>query len=132
MNNSEIQPGWQNSGIKDIVGTDVSTIYYNQKLNIGTSFGVDTTNGNDLLYLGYSQYGMRQQEWINTEITIQICVPLAEPIEIDLEPAEIVTVLGNNEFSVTNGKFAVLGYPCDTKLYIDHKIAELQALILEH
>ena len=132
MDNSLVQPGWRNSGIKDIVGTGVSKIYYGQTLNVGTSFGVDTTGDNDLLYLGYEQYGMRQNEWINTEITVQICVPLANPVEYDLEPDEIEVALGENTFSVNNGRIASITYPCDVKLYIDHRIAELQALVLEN
>lgn len=132
MNNIEVQPGWQNSGIKDIVGENVAQVFMNQTLNIGTSYGVDTTNGKDLLYLGYEQYGMRQTDWINTEITIQICVQLLEPVEYDLAPIILSTALGENTFAVDTGKIAYLKYPCDTKKYIDHKIAEVQALVLEN
>ena len=132
MNNTDIQPGWNNSGIKDIVGENVSQVFTDQVLNIGTSYGVDTTNGKDLLYLGYDQYGMRQTAWVNTEITVQICVELPEPVEYDLDPVELSTSLGNNTFSVDTGEIAYMKYPCDTKKYIDHKIAELQALVLEN
>lgn len=132
MNNSDIQPGWNDSGIRDLVGDNVSQVFTNQVLNIGTSYGVDTTNGNDILYLGYDQYGMRQSAWIATEITVQICVELPEAIEYDLDPIVLSTVLGDNVFSVNTGKIEYMKYPCDTKEYIDHKIAEIQALVLEH
>lgn len=132
MDNSEVQPGWKNSGIKDIVGENVSRVFTGQILNIGTSYGVDTTNGKDTLYLGYEQYGMRQTDWINTEITVQICVELPQAIEYDLDPISLSTVLGNNLFAVDTGKIAYMKYPCDTKKYIDHKVAEVQALVLEH
>ena len=132
MNNLEVQPGWKNSGIREIVGTNVSGVFTNQMLNIGTSFGVDTTGENDLLYLGYEQYHMRQQDWIDTEINVQICVPLANPIEYVIEnPLELFTYLGNNTFSTDAGKIAYIKYPCDIKLYIDRKIAEVQAMVLE-
>lgn len=132
MNNSGIQPGWKDSGIRDLVGDNVSQVFTNQVLNIGTSYGVDTTNGNDILYLGYEQYGMLQSAWIATEITVQICVELPEAIEYNLDPIVLSTVLGDNVFSVNTGEIEYMKYPCDTKEYIDHKIAETQALVLEH
>ena len=132
MDNREIQPGWRNSGIKNIIGAGISQLYTGQILNIGTTFGVDTTDDNDLLYLGIDQYGMRQQDWINTEIVVQVCIPLATPIEYDIDPVAIEIFFGENTFSVDHGRISYIKYPCDTKLYIDHKIAELQALILDH
>lgn len=132
MNNTEVQPGWRNAGIREIVGDNVSQVFTNQYLNIGTSYGVDTTGENDLLYLGYEQYGMRQQEWINTEINVQICVMLGEPVEYTLTKFVPAVALGNNTYSVDNGNIAYIKYPCDTKKYIDRKIAEVLALVLEH
>lgn len=132
MNNSDVQPGWRDSGIKDIVGENVDHVYTGQMLNIGTSYGVDTTDGKDVLYLGYDQYHMRQSEWINTEINVQICVELPEPIEYSVEQVHLATALGNNSFSVSNGEISYIKYPCDTKKYIDHKIAEVLALVLEN
>ena len=132
MNNKEVQPGWKNCGIKDILGSGISQVFTNQILNIGTSYGVDTTGDNDLLYLGEAQYGMRQSDWINTEITVQICIELLEPIVYNLEPITLATAFGNNVFWVDGAKIDYMKYPCDTKLYIDHKIAEVQALVLEN
>lgn len=132
MDNLEVQPGWQNSGIRDVVGENVSQTYLNQTLNIGTSYSIDTTDGKDLLYLDYDQYHMRQTEWVNTEITVQICVQLPAPIEYTFEPYTPAIVLGDNTYSVDAGKIAYIKYPCDMKKYIDTRIAELQALVLEH
>lgn len=132
MNNLEVQPGWKNSGIRDIVGSGIAQVFENQTLNIGTSYAVDTTGDNDLLYLDYNHYNMRQSDWKNTEITVQICVMLAEPIEYTFESYIPAVKLGDNTFTVTGGKIGYLKYPCDTKLYIDRKIAEVQALVLEH
>ena len=132
MNNKEIQPGWKDAGIRDIVGDNVSQVFTDQFLNIGTSYGVDTTGDNDILYLGYDEYHMRQTDWINTEINVQVCVMLAEPLEYDIQTFAPAIAFGNNSYSVDHGKIKYIKYPCDTKLYIDQKVAELQALILEH
>lgn len=132
MNNMDVQPGWKNSGIREILGDNIDRIFTGQTMNVGTSFGVNTTGDNDILYLGYDQYNMRQSEWISTEITVQICIELPEPVEYDVRQYVPVLGIGDNEFSVNNGKIAYLKYPCDTKKYIDRKIAEVQALALEN
>lgn len=132
MDNVEIQPGWKNSGVRNIVGAGVDGVFSGQILNIGTSYGIDTTGDNDLLYLGHEQYGMRQSDWKNTEITVQLCIELPEPVEYLVDSVSLSTALGDNVFSVSNGKIEYLKYPCDTKKYIDHKIAETQALVLEN
>ena len=131
MDNTMYQPGWKNSGIRELVGPNVNQIFTGETLNIGTSYGVDTTGDNDLLYLGYDQYGMRQSDWINTEINVQFCIRIPEPIEIQLEPIDIVTEYGDNGYAVSVGTIELLKYISDTKLYIDRKVAELQALILD-
>ena len=132
MDNLDVQPGWKNCGIREIVGDGVSAVYDGQILNVGYSYGIDTTGDNDILYLPYDRYGMRQTEWINTEITVQVCVQLPEPVEYQLTPYTPVTKLGDNTYSVEHGMIAYMKYPCDTKTYIDRKIAEVQALVLEH
>lgn len=132
MNSSDVLPGWRNAGIRDLVGEGVAQIFENETLNIGTSYGVDTTGDNDLLYLGMDQYHMRQSEWINTEINVQICLRLAEPIEYQYDSIPLSTVYGNNRFYADTGNISYLKYSCDTKLYIDKKIAETQALVLEN
>lgn len=132
MNSSDVVPGWKNAGIRQFVGEGVARIFENETVNVGTSYGVDTTGDNDLLYLGYDQYHMRQTEWINTEINVQICLRLAEPIEYQYDPIALQTEYGNNTFRADTGNIAYLRYSCDTKLYIDKKIAETQALALEN
>ena len=51
--------------------------------------------------------------------------------EISLTPQQISTLLGLNQIWSDSGAVSV-DYPADTKLYIDGKIAELQATILEN
>jgi hypothetical protein len=61
----------------------------------------------------------------------QISWLLANAITIQLDPTEITTLFGINNVFADCGDTAI-EYPADTKLYIDKKIAELQALILEN
>lgn len=60
----------------------------------------------------------------------QLCYELATPVEYDLTPTEVRTLLGANNIWSDTGDTTV-EYRADTKLYIDKLIAETQALILE-
>ena len=51
--------------------------------------------------------------------------------EYTIDPVTISALLGQNNIWADTGDVTV-GYMADTKLYIDKKFAELQALILEH
>lgn len=66
---------------------------------------------------------------------LQIVYPLATPFTVQLSPATLSLLLGENNLWADTGDVAV-GYRADTKLYIDSKlasaVAELQALILEN
>ena len=62
---------------------------------------------------------------------LQFIGELKEPIVVRLDPTEIKTLLGVNNIWSDAGNTAIT-YPADTKLYIDAKIAEIQALILEN
>ena len=57
-------------------------------------------------------------------------IPLKEPAVYQLTPTEIKTLLGGNTIFTDAGSVSV-DYIADTKLYIDGKIAELQALTPE-
>jgi len=61
----------------------------------------------------------------------QVVYQLSTPITYTLTPQEIRTLLGENNLWADTGDTTV-EYRADTKLYIDKKFAELQALILEH
>lgn len=63
---------------------------------------------------------------------VQLYYDLATPLDpIQLSPTEIKTLLGGNTIYTDAGSVSV-EYVADTKLYIDNKIAELQALVLEN
>ena len=62
---------------------------------------------------------------------LQVVYELVTPQTYHLTPQEITTLLGQNNIWADAGDTSVT-YRADTKLYIDKKIAELQALILEN
>ena len=66
---------------------------------------------------------------------VQLVYPLATPLTVQLTPATLSLLQGQNNVWSDTGDVSV-EYRADTKLYIDSKlasaIAELQALILEH
>lgn len=70
------------------------------------------------------------QEQAGTPVTI--CYPISTPTEVTLTPQEITTLLGQNCIWADTGKINAVDYPADTKLYIDKKLTELQALVLEN
>lgn len=62
---------------------------------------------------------------------INVVISLATTTTVQLSPTEVKTLLGNNSIFTDAGSVSV-DYVADTKLYIDNKVAELQALILEN
>lgn len=73
--------------------------------------------------------------WLGEQATagtpLQFCYKLATPHTYQLTPTEVRTILGGNTIYTDAGAVSV-EYVADTKLYIDNKVAELQALILEN
>lgn len=63
--------------------------------------------------------------------TIVLVYPLATPITYTLTPQQMTLLLGENHIWADTGDVSI-DYRADTKLYIDKKFAELQALILEN
>lgn len=62
---------------------------------------------------------------------VQLVYELAAPFTYQLTPQEVRTLLGQNNIWADTGNVDVT-YQADTKLYIDNKISELQALVLEN
>ena len=108
MNNSQNYPGWTNAGVRDFLGTEVDKNFYNQIINIGKTFGVNTKATYDILFLPKTSYQLTQDEWIALAIDVQIAIPLATPIEIQLDPITVQTLIGDNTiWSDTNGENAI-------------------------
>lgn len=95
MDNSENYPGWKNSGVKALMGEGISTVVYST-LNIGNEFSINTNNANDILFLSKNSYSKTQSEWISLAQDIQIIVPLAQQIEVQLTPQQVSTLAGEN------------------------------------
>ena len=68
--------------------------------------------------------------WLSST-PLQVCYELATPITVQLSPSQMQTLLGQNNLLADTGDVAV-EYRADTKLYIDGKFSQLQALILEN
>lgn len=85
--------------------------------------GLDATSSSKEVLNAYQQF-----------VTQNECVAvyeLATPTTYHLTPQEITTLLGQNNIWSDTGDTSVT-YKADTKLYIDKKFTELQALILEN
>ena len=88
MNNTEYEPGWLNSNIKDIVGEGINGYINGYVSNISNEFKVkvDTTNGNDTLILPYEDYGVTQTQWINDiHGDVELIVERKEPVKYILD-----------------------------------------------
>ena len=73
-------------------------------------------------------------EELNTRLQttpLVFCYYLATPQTYQLTPTEVTTLLGQNNIWADTGDVTVTA-PKDTKLYIDGKLAEIQATILEN
>lgn len=82
------------------------------------------------LYVRDLQYSTPSQ-FRDASAGVQICYELATPTEITLTPTQVETLLGNNNIYSSCGDVEV-EYRADTKKYVDKKIAETQAMILEN
>ena len=61
-----------------------------------------------------------------------LCYELATPVKYDLTGLNAIPLIkGENNLWIDNGQIKSIEYNADTKLYIDTRIAELQALILD-
>lgn len=128
MNNGEKVPGWRQAGIAELIGTGYNNMF-NATMNIGTKYNANTRNGNNILFLDPLVYGKTQTEWQALAIDVQIVVSLATPITYQLTPQEVDTLLGVNNVWADTGD-TTAEYVADTKKYIDKKLAELTAQIV--
>lgn len=123
-----------------ICGNNISDIEYGvATFDYQNSYGIivhRTSMNAKQLQFGSSQKPIEAiapsvEEWkakLN-ENPIQVVYPLATPITYTLTPTEIRTLLGTNNIWSDAGDVSVK-YDADTKLYIDGKIAELVAQIV--
>ena len=123
------------------VSDDILISSYLPTVSANAAYG---TNGNGITVNNAGILRIRIKDFTtkseyNTYLTanpLQVVYPLATPFTVQLSPATMSLLKGeNNLWADTNGDVTV-GYRSDTKLYIDSKlasaVAELQALILEN
>lgn len=94
-----------------------------------TNFAVKDGDGSQFADITAFKAWLAAQNTAGTPL--QLCVELATPQTYQLTPTEVRTILGGNTIYTDAGDVSV-EYIADTKLYIDNKIAELQALVLEN
>ena len=132
MDNSEDYPGWNASGIRGLIGGGINGRVFGAFTNItpasayGGSGGVGAnTNGEtgNTLMLFREYFGKSQTEWQALAIDVQLVIPLATPITIQLTPNQLNSLYGVNNIWADSGDTEVV-YRADTKLYISKKIAE--------
>ena len=131
MDNSEDFPGWNNSGVKQIIGAGVNDRIIGAFSNIspryasGGSGGIhaNTLGSNDLVYLTKTHFGKSQSEWIAMAIDVQMIIPYATPIVYHLSPVEIRTLVGQNTIWADTGDVTAKYATTDTKAFIDKYIA---------
>jgi len=126
MDNEENYPGWKNAGAKAIMGSGYNSIY-KVTMNAGTNIAINT-KVYDVLYMPKAYYNnLTQSQWKEQypDLTLQILLPYSTPIEYQLTPREITTLLGTNNFWANTGDVTV-NYKADTKLYIDSKFQSLE------
>lgn len=104
MNGSADWPGWNNAGIKYYLGGGLNDNLYNQKLNVGTMFGVNTSGVNDILVLQKSYYNTTIEEWEAKNLDVQILVKKPTPVTYQLTPQAIKAFKGINNLWSKEGK----------------------------
>ena len=112
MNNSETYPGWNPANIRQYFGDDVSSEYYNQKINIGTVFAINTRyqkgKRNDILFLPpYAYNNLNQSNLKSLALDVQIIIPLATSITYQLDPIAIELLKGTNAITADCGNTTI-------------------------
>lgn len=110
MNNGSSYPGWTSSGIKAIVGQHDTTMTYYTGCNVNDNFKVNTTSTNDILYFLETDIGLSQEQLIALAIDIQVVAPLATPVTYQCTPAEVRTLLRQNNILADTGNINTLIY----------------------
>lgn len=132
MDNNNDYPGWQNAGIKEIVGEGLNEGLYSAVSNISPAItsghwaiGANTrgSSGSGTLLLNRNYFGKNQTEWQALAVDVQIVITLATPQTYQLTPQEVETLLGVNNIWADTGDTSST-YKADTKRYIDNKITQ--------
>lgn len=108
-NTNQNYAGWRSSGIRALLGAGINRSFTNQILNIGDTFGVNTEDNYDILFLAKSVYGLTQDEWKALAIDVQIVVELPTPTteQVTVSNLPIRTLSGYNHIESSTGEMEV-------------------------
>ena len=112
MNNNSSYPGWTNQTWLDNYAheSESGRAKDNVLLNIGEYIAYNAIGNNSIVFLPQDSYGgLTQEEWIAKAQDVQIAYELATPVEVQLTPTEIKSLLGNNTI-FTDGKTLSIEY----------------------
>ena len=129
---------------KNSLPSDISSL--NRNIFVANSRVYKAQTTSDLVLGAYMAYGstglylnklsadetLEQLDAMLSTNPLQIVYNKATPVTYTLAPGQVKTLLGVNNIWADTGDILSVDYPADTKLYIDGKIASLQALILEN
>lgn len=102
---------------------------YRSNLNNGEIGTYNGTNGRNRFAICDNRFST-VADFVASISDLEIVYELATPITYHLTPTEVRTLLGQNNIWADTGDVINASYPADTKLYIDNKIAELVAQIV--
>ena len=132
MNGDDTYPGWNNvPGVREIVGVGLNNIVAGAITSFTSAPVRVNTNGStgSSLFFAKSQLGFTANELqaAMPDTNLQFVLPLATPIEIDLDPVTISRIAGQtNNLWADTGDVSVT-FAADVKAYIDSKITEAVA-----
>ena len=122
------------SAVANVICDSLQTVTASKMMNdLSCEYGISargsTISGLRVCYFSYNT--LTASEFKTAMSGIQATYELATPFTVQLTPNQLSTLLGTNHLWADTGDTAV-EYRADTKLYIDSKFAQLQALILEN
>lgn len=103
MNNSANYPGWTNSGVKALIGEGKNARISGAVMNVGNILFANTVGALDVLFLPKTNYGKTQSEWQALAMDVQMVIPLATPITIQLTATEIEMLEGDDTLWADTG-----------------------------
>ena len=105
---SDNYPGWNQCGIKDVIGTGFDGTLYagisdDHYMNCGTAMGANTDGNADNVFLSYSRYGKTEAEWKALALDVQFVYHLEIPETVQLPANVIQTLIGENVILTDTG-----------------------------
>ena len=128
---STVKEAWSGASVSNAICSIASVNANNVYSHLGTGIAIDQSQW---FYLCISSGIADTTEKLSTYLannSVQVVAKLVTPLTVQLTPSQMQTLLGQNNIWADTGNTSV-EYRADTKLYIDGKFSQLQALILEN